>query len=58
LEPDSYTLEYLSLIQETIDPEARVDSDGNVVYVDDVDMEIITVSPEACKKHLNSMMEG
>lgn len=55
---DSYTHEYLNLIQETVDPEAKIDSYGNIVYVDDVDMEVCVVTPEKAKQYLTDMMEG
>lgn len=53
-----YTEEYLRLIQDTVDPEAKIDTDGNVVYVDIDMLEVCVVSPEKAQQILEDMMEG
>ena len=43
------------MIKTYIDPEACIDSEGNVVYVD---QSVITVTPNECKELLYTMMGG
>lgn len=49
----TYAKDYLQMIQKHIDPEATIDSDGNVVYVD---QHIIVVPPEDCERIMNEIM--
>ncbi len=48
----NFTEDYLSMIKTHVDPEACIDSNGNVVYID---QHVITVPPEECKQIMNEM---
>ena len=54
-----YVDEYLRLVQASIDPEASIDEDGNVVFVEQTILEPLTeykaVSPEECEKAIKEM---
>ena len=47
-----YCEDYLEMIKKHVDPDALIDSKGNVVYVD---QHVIAVSPEDCKQIMNEM---
>ena len=48
----SYTEDYLKMIREHVDPEACINTEGDVVYID---QHVITVSPEDCKQIMHEM---
>jgi len=48
----SYTKDYLKMIREHVDEDACIDSNDNVVYID---QHVITVPPEDCKRIMNEM---
>lgn len=56
---NQYVNEYLRLIQVNVDPEACLDSKGNVVYVQQVLLEPSTivhkVTPEQCEDIINQL---
>lgn len=56
---DTYTQEYLRIVQDTIDPEASVDRHGNVVFIEQEPLEpltrVRTVTPEECRKIISDM---
>lgn len=56
-----YTIEYLRIIQETIDVDAFIDDDGRVCYTDmtpDGAPFFVTVTPEEAYKELLAISEG
>lgn len=52
MKSDPYTKDYLEMIRKHVDPEACINTDGDVVYID---QHIITVPPDECKQIMNEM---
>lgn len=58
---DQYVEEYLNLIRDTVDKEADIDRNGNVVYVQQDSpymIRVVTTTPEDCRKFITDLYGG
>lgn len=56
-----YRDEYLRVLRNTIDPEAEIDDDGNIVYVEQGVSgmpKVVIVQPDECREIIQEMYGG